>query len=168
MNQSFETTTQPLNSNNYSNNSFSINVVIVILLLIVFITLFLGMDLLSLLGRSIDNLIEYADPLFSHMAYKKDTDSESTATTNQAGDVSSKHMNNEMNIQNNNMSKNEPVDDKSETPIQKPMTSDKTSWCLIGEYQGKHSCVSVKDSTKCMSGQVFPNEKMCLNPTKTA
>ncbi len=62
---------------------------------------------------------------------------------------------------------NEPAPDTSENNIQKPITSDKNVWCLVGEYEGKRGCVEVNDASKCLSGQVFPNEQMCLNPTKT-
>lgn len=61
----------------------------------------------------------------------------------------------------------EPESDSSETPIQKPITSDKMTWCLVGEYEGKRGCVEVADANKCLSGQVFPSQQMCLNPTKT-
>jgi len=62
---------------------------------------------------------------------------------------------------------NEPAPDTSENKIQKPITSDKNVWCLVGEYESKRGCVEVNDASKCLSGQVFPNEQMCLNPTKT-
>jgi|UniRef100_A0A6C0IPT8 hypothetical protein len=61
----------------------------------------------------------------------------------------------------------EPEADSSDTSIQKPITSEKLNWCLVGEYQGKRGCVEVDDANKCMSGQVFPTQQMCLNPTKT-
>jgi hypothetical protein len=57
--------------------------------------------------------------------------------------------------------------DSSENPIQKPISSDKQNWCLIGEYQNKRGCVAVNDSDKCLSGQIFPSQQMCLNPTFT-
>ena len=66
-----------------------------------------------------------------------------------------------------NYSYNEPKPDSSVDPIQKPITYDKNVWCLVGEYEGKRGCVEVDDANKCLSGQVFPNEQMCLNPTKT-
>ena len=61
---------------------------------------------------------------------------------------------------------NDPDADSSDAPIQKPITADKNNWCLVGEYDGKRGCVKVDDAAKCMSGQVFPTEQMCLNPTK--
>jgi len=42
------------------------------------------------------------------------------------------------------------------------------NWCLVGEFNKKRGCVPVADETKCLSGQVFPNQAMCLNPTLTA
>jgi len=61
----------------------------------------------------------------------------------------------------------EPSPDSSENAIQKPITSDKWNWCLVGEYQNKRGCIEITDTDKCMSGQVFPSQKMCLNPTWT-
>lgn len=63
---------------------------------------------------------------------------------------------------------NEPKADDSNGTIQKPITAEKSQWCLVGEYQGKRGCVEVNDASKCMSGQTFPSEQLCLNPTKTA
>ena len=62
----------------------------------------------------------------------------------------------------------EPSPDSSENNIQKPITSEKWNWCLVGEYQNKRGCIEITDTDKCMSGQVFPSQKMCLNPTWTA
>jgi len=70
--------------------------------------------------------------------------------------------------QSSNADMNEPSPDSSENPIQKPITSEKTNWCLIGEYNNKRGCVSISDSEKCLSGQIFPSQQMCLNPTMTA
>jgi hypothetical protein len=53
----------------------------------------------------------------------------------------------------------------SENPIQKPITSNKTSWCLVGEYKEKRGCIEIGESDKCLSGQIYPNQQMCLNPT---
>lgn len=60
-----------------------------------------------------------------------------------------------------------PKNDVSENPIQKPISADKRQWCLVGEYDNKRKCIDIAEHDKCMSGQVFPNEKMCLNPNIT-
>jgi hypothetical protein len=55
----------------------------------------------------------------------------------------------------------------SDSTIQRSISSGKEKWCLVGEYQNKRGCVSVDDQDKCMSGQVFATQQMCLNPTMT-
>ena len=59
----------------------------------------------------------------------------------------------------------EAVADSPENTIQKSITSSKQSWCLVGEYQNKRGCIPISESDKCLSGNVFPNQQMCLNPT---
>jgi hypothetical protein len=59
---------------------------------------------------------------------------------------------------------NEPSPDNSTSPLQKPIVSGKSNWCLVGEYQGRRGCIEIGDSDKCMSGQVFPSQYTCLNP----
>ena len=62
----------------------------------------------------------------------------------------------------------QPAEDTSENPIQKPISSSKSGWCLIGEYENRRGCIEVGEQDKCLSGQIFPNQKMCLNPTMSA
>jgi hypothetical protein len=62
----------------------------------------------------------------------------------------------------------QPSEDTSENPIQKPISASKSGWCLIGEYENRRGCIEVGEQDKCLSGQIFPNQKMCLNPTMTA
>jgi len=71
-------------------------------------------------------------------------------------------------INNSKPGMNQPVPDASVDPIQKPITAGKVNWCLVGEYQGKRGCIEVDDDSKCMSGQVFPTQNLCLNPTRSA
>jgi hypothetical protein len=61
----------------------------------------------------------------------------------------------------------EPEPARAENPIQKPISSGKTNWCLVGEYKEKRGCIELDEHDKCLSGQVFPSQKMCLNPTMT-
>ena len=56
----------------------------------------------------------------------------------------------------------------SENPIQKPISSGKTNWCLVGEYMGRRGCIEVNENDKCLSGQVFPSNALCLNPNLMA
>lgn len=62
---------------------------------------------------------------------------------------------------------NEPQADTTEGTIQKSISSGKQSWCLVGEHENRRGCIAISDGDKCLSGQVFPNQQMCLNPTLT-
>ena len=46
--------------------------------------------------------------------------------------------------------------------------SQKSGWCLVGDYQGRRGCIEISESDNCLSGQVFPNQQMCLNPTMSS
>jgi hypothetical protein len=41
----------------------------------------------------------------------------------------------------------------------------KSGYCYIGEDKGYRSCVYVKESDTCMSGDIFPTNDICVNPT---
>jgi len=62
----------------------------------------------------------------------------------------------------------EPSADSTENPIQKPISASKTGWCLIGEYENRRGCIAVGEQDKCLSGQIFPSQKLCLNPNITS
>jgi hypothetical protein len=60
-----------------------------------------------------------------------------------------------------------PEPNSTTSAIQTTPAASKQNWCLVGEFAGKRSCVSVEDQNKCLSGQVFPSQQLCLNPTMT-
>lgn len=43
-------------------------------------------------------------------------------------------------------------------------SSGKAGWCYIGEDRGFRSCVEIGKSDKCMSGDIFPSNEICVNP----
>jgi hypothetical protein len=40
----------------------------------------------------------------------------------------------------------------------------KKSYCYVGNQTGKRSCAEVEESDKCISGDIFPTESLCVNP----
>jgi hypothetical protein len=44
----------------------------------------------------------------------------------------------------------------------------KSGWCYIGEDRGFRSCSQVDSNDKCMSGQIFPSQDICVNPNLRA
>ena len=41
----------------------------------------------------------------------------------------------------------------------------KAGWCFIGEANGARTCAKVGENDKCMSGDIFPSQEICINPT---
>ena len=41
----------------------------------------------------------------------------------------------------------------------------KSGWCYIGNDRGFRSCIEVKDSDVCISGNIFPSKDICINPS---
>jgi hypothetical protein len=44
------------------------------------------------------------------------------------------------------------------------MGSAKSGYCYIGEDRGYRSCAYVGESDKCISGEIFPTNEICINP----
>ena len=86
------------------------------------------------------------------------------ASNPNVNDASKRGLDNALNLASYSNSRG-PEPDNSANPIQKPITSSKTNWCLVGEYEGKRGCIEVGESDKCISNQLFPSQQLCLNPT---
>jgi hypothetical protein len=41
----------------------------------------------------------------------------------------------------------------------------KAGWCFIGEERGIRTCAKVQETDTCMSGNIFPSQDICVNPT---
>jgi len=44
----------------------------------------------------------------------------------------------------------------------------KAGWCYIGSEQGYRSCSQVGEADVCMSGNIFPTQDVCVNPSLRA
>ena len=54
--------------------------------------------------------------------------------------------------------------DDSYSSIQLSKSASKSGWCYIGEDRGFRSCIQVGQNDTCMSGDIFPNQEICVNP----
>jgi len=167
---------------------------IIIFLLILLTLTFLGINILNIFGNLLQTLTNIFGPLITQIlsvfGYTAGTiiDKSADIVTNTAktgidiagGTISSigdilkdasrpnvdekakYQLDQSINV--SNPPKKEPTPDSSTNPIQKPISSGKAGWCLVGEYDGRRGCIQVTDSDKCLSGQVFPEQAMCLNP----
>jgi|TARA_B100001094_G_C18048457_1_gene728728 hypothetical protein len=183
--------------NNLDTNSFGNKNFIISTLLFLLILSSLGINILNVLGDFVESFTKIFGPLIkqllSVLGYTAGTVIDetagvatdvATASIEIAGDsvqsvgtllkdMSADNINVQTrqeldkSLNNNKVDVSNLNEDVSENPIQKPITSNKTKWCLVGEYEGTRGCVEIAEGDKCMSNQVFPSQKMCLNPTMT-
>ena len=57
-------------------------------------------------------------------------------------------------------------EDDSASSIQRGTS--KGGWCYIGEDRGFRTCAQVGPNDECMSGDIFPSNEICMNPTLRA
>ena len=55
--------------------------------------------------------------------------------------------------------------DESRSSIQ---STGKSGWCYIGEEKGNRVCSEIGVNDGCMSGNIFPNQAICMNPNLRA
>jgi hypothetical protein len=60
--------------------------------------------------------------------------------------------------------KAEPIPDDAMSSTQRS-SSGKSGYCYIGEDRGFRSCIQVKEGDTCMSGEIFPSNTICVNPS---
>ena len=60
--------------------------------------------------------------------------------------------------------KAEPLPDDAMSSTQRS-SSGKAGYCYIGEDRGFRSCIQVKEGDTCMSGEIFPSNTICVNPS---
>jgi hypothetical protein len=167
---------------------FSVQNTIIFTLCILLLLTFLGINLLDILSNLIKYIANIFNPIVSRflsmIGYTTGTVLNSSAdvvsdTSKLAIDIAEGSIQDIGNLlikaskQGGNTSKlntslsipdvaNVPKQDIPENPIQKPISSVKQNWCLVGEFDNQRKCVQINEYNKCMSGKVFDNENSCL------
>lgn len=182
-------------------SAFDLKTLIIFVLVFVLVFSYLGINLVTILGESMEKLVKVVSPLITEIlvftGYSTGSVINTTAdvvadTAKETIDIAEGAVQNVGNllmeagtegkseILNKTVQQKEkkkpshsphaesaeqgPQPDAPENTIQKPITSAKYNWCLVGEYQNKRGCMPITESDKCLSGHVFPTQKMCLNP----
>jgi len=186
-----------INSNRMPESIFSIKNILILVLLLLLIFSFLGINILQFFDNVVQYITGVIGPslsaILSVLGYTTgsalNTSADIVANTGKTGlDIADGSVHSLGNIfitsslpKLNNTSKvgidstlnispvkvSNPNTDSASSTIQTPISSAKSNWCLVGDYAGKRGCIEIGDQDKCLSNQVFPNQKMCLNPTFT-
>jgi hypothetical protein len=88
-------------------------------------------------------------------------------TQNQPDIMSNNSLNKALNSsQSKQQSNNDYEADEASSSIQSGPP--KSGWCYIGEDRGFRTCAQVGVNDKCMSGDIFPTQEICINPNLRA
>ena len=189
----FQTPSIPETSSSMSFGNITKNTLILILVVILVLSL-LGVNIFLLFGNILQDIVNFFRPVvsksLSELGYASGTlidnsseivaDSAKTGidilhgTVDSVGDLlikasgqgSGATLDNKIN-QPPIIAPRPPSPNETSNPIQSSSSPSKSQWCLVGEYNGSRGCVNVSDQDKCLSGQVFPSQQICLNPNLT-
>jgi hypothetical protein len=180
------------NASSGSVGDWSKNTIIIVLAIILLLSL-LGVNILTLFGNMVESVTDIFRPVVSkalaNLGYASgsllDRSSDVVAdasktgidilhgTVDSVGDLlikaSGQGAGAALDIQINQpptIAPNSPLPNATTSPIQSGGPG-KSQSCLVGEYNGTRGCINVSDEDKCLSGQVFPSQQQCLNPTFT-
>ena len=88
-------------------------------------------------------------------------------TKNQPDLMSNNSLNKALNTSQSSQSpNNEYQADEASSSIQSGPP--KSGWCYIGEDRGFRTCAEVGPNDKCISGDIFPSQDLCVNPSLRA
>ena len=88
-------------------------------------------------------------------------------TQNQPDVMSNNTLNKALNTSQNKQPSNTDYQaDEASSSIQNGQP--KSGWCYIGEDRGFRTCAEVGVNDKCMSGDIFPSQEICVNPNLRA
>jgi hypothetical protein len=161
--------------------------------LIILILAFLGFNIFVYLGKATDETTSFLQPVFDlFKKVTKTTIDKSAEGTKLATNVAAGTVTSGVDVLQKTMDGNKErtsIDEETEEtqidmssdkprspPVRPPSPDDagsrtqthpssaKVGYCFIGEDRGFRSCVSVDDSNKCMSGDIFPTKEQCEHP----
>lgn len=178
-----EVMSQPSMLERFSNKNMLIMVLTVLL-----VFSFMGINILTLFGNLVQNIMNFLKPLIVYIlslfGYTAGSIISTTAdvvgdTVITGVDIAQDSVKSAGELLKTASTKSTPVLDsvinKRGYVLNEPepaLTSNpvvaqpsKQSWCLVGEHAEKRGCIQIDEYDKCMSGQVYPSQKMCLNPT---
>ena len=179
---------QPLQYETSSSGDSSKNILIVVLLVILILSL-LGINIFTIIGDVVQYFINIFNPVvskgLSDLGYASgnviDKSSDILADTSKTGiDILNGTFQSIADLLVKASGQGDNINQPPTSPLSSPepasstnpivaatQATNKSQWCLVGEYNGTRGCISISEHDKCLSGQVFPNQKMCLNPTLT-
>ena len=160
-------------TNNSLNSIKSINYLNIIKYIVIILLLsLLGFNLFKNLGTFVDKIngiMKYIFNLFEYDIISKPLQknivgmNKNTDEINNIEEVKIKNTENTNSLDNilNNVEDNLNIENTQSTDENNAF---KSGYCFVGEDRGYRTCIKVGEVDKCMSGDIFPNKDICINP----
>ena len=94
-----------------------------------------------------------------------DFDDDDTATVNANDNKDLRRRRRRQRRRSHSDKTDEPMPDEAGSRTQMSSAKSKSGFCYIGEDRGFRSCIKVSEGENCMSGDIFPTEAVCINPS---
>jgi hypothetical protein len=86
-------------------------------------------------------------------------------TIHQPDNLANASLNKAINSSKSTISGDEYEANEASSSLYAGSSTGKAGWCYIGEDRGFRSCAKVGVNDKCMSGDIFPSQELCINPS---
>jgi len=163
------------NNLNSKENNFNLVKSILKYLLIFFIIIFLLLNILVFFNLLPEKLVAIFTPILILSNYnieksiRQPVEQKNIIQQPLSGEIEPSDNSTEI-LEKKTQLNNPPVIDNAEPePIEtsnrtNQLNSNNSGYCYIGEDRGYRSCIKVDEDDKCMSGDIFPTEDVCINP----
>jgi hypothetical protein len=112
-------------------------------------------------NSNLNKAVNYQSDQFSHQQSQYNQNKYNQNQQNQ-----NRYHQNEYNKYNNRNRYDDSFhEDEATSCIQSNKSTNKSGWCYIGQDQDFRSCIQVGDNDTCMSGDIFPSQEICVNPS---
>ncbi len=162
------------------------NIGITTWIIIIILFSFLGFNIFSYLEKGTDEVTSFLKPISDFIASifgkntsenvdvsKKTANEEKEEKEKEEEEEKKRPENPEVKALNKALNTSKPIEDTkdyqeddSSSNIQRGTA--KSGWCYIGEDRGFRTCANIESKDECMSGDIFPSNEICMNPSLRA
>jgi hypothetical protein len=137
-------------------------------LIIILILAFLGFNIFIYLAKGTQDITSFFNTITQMVSEGKKQTVQEVKTPDATPVIEKKPdsvANATLNKAINTSKPDEPEDDyKAHDASSSLDITGKSGWCYIGEDKGFRTCAQVGVNDKCMSGDIFPSQEICINP----
>jgi hypothetical protein len=139
---------------------------------------FIGFNIFEYFAKGLDAVSDILKPVFgffislfaqifnvSAEGIKQTADAAQEVSTTAAKKATKEDTKDLTSALNTSTKKQEETNVEADDALSSIQGGGKAGWCYVGMQNGYRSCASVEASDQCMSGEIFPTQDVCVNPS---